>query len=229
MTRFQATFGALILAQAAHSVEEYVGRLWESFPPARFLTGLVSQDLERGFVVINVSRVATAVGNAANRSLYYQVEDTRHYLNINALLVGRTSKARKGTSWARTRAVLERIDDTWIRSCIAGGLSSGEGLIWRVLDPIMKTVRVRQCGDPRLRPNDTAHQLWATCPPIRILRSAVRRRLSGESGAWSAPRPTAAAPVRRQPAGLLPRPGDKDHGPQITELGQRDDRVVVWP
>jgi hypothetical protein len=58
VTRFQATFGALILAQAAHSVEEYVGRLWESFPPARFLTGLVSQDLGRGFVVINVLLVA---------------------------------------------------------------------------------------------------------------------------------------------------------------------------
>jgi hypothetical protein len=57
MTRFQVTFGALILVQAAHSVEEYVGRLWESFPPARFLTGLISQDLERGFVVINVSLV----------------------------------------------------------------------------------------------------------------------------------------------------------------------------
>jgi hypothetical protein len=49
------TFGALVLAQAAHSVEEYVGHLWESFPPARFVTGLISSDLERGFVVINVS------------------------------------------------------------------------------------------------------------------------------------------------------------------------------
>lgn len=58
MTRFQATFGALILAQAAHSMEEYAGRLWESFPPARFVTGLVSQDRERGFVVINVALVA---------------------------------------------------------------------------------------------------------------------------------------------------------------------------
>lgn len=58
MTRFQATFGALVLAQAAHSVEEYVGRLWESFPPARFPTGLISQDLERGFLAINVSLVA---------------------------------------------------------------------------------------------------------------------------------------------------------------------------
>jgi len=57
MTRFQAAFGALVLVQAAHSVEEYVGRLWESFPPARFLTSLISQDLERGFLVINVSLV----------------------------------------------------------------------------------------------------------------------------------------------------------------------------
>ena len=58
MTRFQKAFGALVLVQAAHSGEEYVGRLWESFPPARFLTGLVSQDRERGFVLINVSLVA---------------------------------------------------------------------------------------------------------------------------------------------------------------------------
>src|SRR5919106_6149209 len=58
MSRLQLTFGALVLAQSAHSVEEYVGRLWESFPPARFLTGLISQELEQGFVVINLSVVA---------------------------------------------------------------------------------------------------------------------------------------------------------------------------
>jgi hypothetical protein len=57
MTRFHLAFGALVLVQAAHSVEEYVGRLWESFPPARFLTGLVSQDHERGFVVLNVALI----------------------------------------------------------------------------------------------------------------------------------------------------------------------------
>jgi Protein of unknown function with HXXEE motif len=54
MTRFQITFGALILAQAAHSIEEYRGRLWESFPPARFLTGLISPDLRKGFLIINI-------------------------------------------------------------------------------------------------------------------------------------------------------------------------------
>jgi hypothetical protein len=54
MTRFQAAFGALILAQAAHSAEECAGRLWESFPPARLVSGLISSDLERGFIVANV-------------------------------------------------------------------------------------------------------------------------------------------------------------------------------
>jgi hypothetical protein len=58
MTRIQATFGALVLAQAAHSVEEYLGRLWETFPPAAFLTGLIASDREKGFLVINVALVS---------------------------------------------------------------------------------------------------------------------------------------------------------------------------
>lgn len=55
VNRVVLSFVAVIAAQGAHSVEEYLGRLWESFPPARFLCGLVSDDLERGFVIINVS------------------------------------------------------------------------------------------------------------------------------------------------------------------------------
>jgi len=51
------TFGALVLLQAFHSFEEYRGQLWESFPPARFVSGLVSQDLERGFLIGNIALV----------------------------------------------------------------------------------------------------------------------------------------------------------------------------
>jgi hypothetical protein len=61
MTRDKAAFAALVFAQAAHSVEEYVGRLWETFPPARWLTGLVSPDLERGFLAINITLVAFGI------------------------------------------------------------------------------------------------------------------------------------------------------------------------
>jgi hypothetical protein len=55
MSRLHAAFTALVVAQAAHSIEEYVGRLWESFPPATFVTSLVSSDHERGFVILNVA------------------------------------------------------------------------------------------------------------------------------------------------------------------------------
>ena len=61
VTRFKLAFGALLLAQVAHSVEEYIGRLWESFPPARFLTGLVSQDREWSFVTLNILLIGFGV------------------------------------------------------------------------------------------------------------------------------------------------------------------------
>ncbi len=59
--RFKLAFAALVLAQAAHSVEECIGRLWESYPPARFVAGLISPDLERNFVAGNVLLVAFGI------------------------------------------------------------------------------------------------------------------------------------------------------------------------
>lgn len=38
-----------------HSVEEYIGKLWEVFPPAEYFTGLISSNLETGFLIINIS------------------------------------------------------------------------------------------------------------------------------------------------------------------------------
>jgi Protein of unknown function with HXXEE motif len=58
MTRLEINFLALVIVQAAHSVEEYFGRLWEVFPPAIFVTGLISKDREFGFLVINITLVA---------------------------------------------------------------------------------------------------------------------------------------------------------------------------
>jgi hypothetical protein len=61
MSRIKAAFGGLILVQAAHSIEEYVGRLWETFPPARLVSGLVSSDREFGFIVLNIALVAFGI------------------------------------------------------------------------------------------------------------------------------------------------------------------------
>ena len=59
MTR--AAFAFLVVAQAAHSIEEYLGRLWESFPPARLVSGLISANRETGFVIFNVALVSFGV------------------------------------------------------------------------------------------------------------------------------------------------------------------------
>jgi hypothetical protein len=56
--RNRLTFLLLVLAQAAHSLEEYAGRLYEVFTPARFVSGLVSSDLAFGFAVVNTALVA---------------------------------------------------------------------------------------------------------------------------------------------------------------------------
>jgi Protein of unknown function with HXXEE motif len=48
----------LTAAQAAHSVEEYVFKLYEVFAPARLVSGLLSTDLKRGFVIANATLVA---------------------------------------------------------------------------------------------------------------------------------------------------------------------------
>jgi len=51
--RSQRLFLALILTQAAHSVEEYVFRLYEVLAPARIISGLVSSNLAVGFAAVN--------------------------------------------------------------------------------------------------------------------------------------------------------------------------------
>ena len=55
--RSRAAFLILIVAQAAHSLEEYAFRLFDVFAPARFVSGLVSSNLPRGFASINVALV----------------------------------------------------------------------------------------------------------------------------------------------------------------------------
>jgi hypothetical protein len=56
--RSKLLFLLLVIAQATHSVEEYVTRLFEVFAPARFVSGLVSEDLALGFIVVNVVFIA---------------------------------------------------------------------------------------------------------------------------------------------------------------------------
>src|SRR5262249_2460993 len=77
---------------------------------------------------------------------YFRVEGDKHYTNLFVVLVGQTSKGRKGTSWGRTVEAFAGADQAWARGRVMGGLSSGEGLIWNVRDPIYATKN----GEPEL-------------------------------------------------------------------------------
>jgi hypothetical protein len=89
-----------------------------------------------------LAQYLVAFGNVVGRHPYYLVEGTRHCANEYIAIVGETSKARKGTSWGRIRQVFERVDSGWTNDRTGGGLSTGEGLIWEVRDPVRKTVKV---------------------------------------------------------------------------------------
>jgi hypothetical protein len=75
-------------------------------------------------------------GNAIGRKPFYLVEADRHYTNLFALLVGRSSKSRKGVSAGRIRSIFETADPNWANRCTLGGMSSSEGIIWAIRDPI---------------------------------------------------------------------------------------------
>jgi hypothetical protein len=56
--RSEGLFLGLIVSQAAHSVEEWLFRLYDVLPPARFLSGLVSRNLSLGFALVNAGLVS---------------------------------------------------------------------------------------------------------------------------------------------------------------------------
>src|ERR1700693_112611 len=75
-------------------------------------------------------------GNAVGSGPFFRVEGDRHTANLSAVLVGNTASGRKGTAWGRVRRFLALADAEWTKERVLPGLSSGEGLIWAVRDPI---------------------------------------------------------------------------------------------
>jgi hypothetical protein len=63
LSHVAATFALLVAAQTAHSIEEYVWRLYDVLAPARFVSSLVSSDLRRGFLIANVAIVVAGAAS----------------------------------------------------------------------------------------------------------------------------------------------------------------------
>lgn len=72
-----------------------------------------------------------AFGNAVGQGPYVVADGARHPPNEFAVLVGDTSRARKGTSAAQILPIINYGDPTWA-SCRVSGLASGEGVMQRL-------------------------------------------------------------------------------------------------
>ena len=90
-----------------------------------------------------------AFGNAIGRGPFFEVEGDRHATNLFTVMVGETAKARKGTSWSRIRRLFTLAEEAWVTSRVDSGLSSGEGLIWAVRDPVERQERIRDGNETR--------------------------------------------------------------------------------
>jgi hypothetical protein len=86
------------------------------------------------------------IANLIGRVPYFVAQGTHHFLNLFTCLVGATSRGRKGSSFDQVLLFLRRVDEHWARNRVRSGLSSGEGLIYRVRDALEEQKPVREKG-----------------------------------------------------------------------------------
>jgi hypothetical protein len=87
-----------------------------------------------GILGMQLTTVGVLLGNKA----YAMAGDAEHPPRINTVLVGPTSKGRKGTAGKLAERVAEAVEGPKFNSHVVDGLSSGEGLIWAIHDPILE-------------------------------------------------------------------------------------------
>jgi hypothetical protein len=86
------------------------------------------------------------LGNAIGRGPHFRAGADLHYLNLFGVLVGQTSRGRKGSAWSVISQLLGMVDAEWAENRIQSGLSSGEGVIWAVRDPIEEQQPIKEKG-----------------------------------------------------------------------------------
>lgn len=84
-------------------------------------------------------------GNVVGRGPHFVVGGTVHHANLYCVNVGATA-SRKGTAKDDTFFVIRTVDADWFDCRVQSGLSSGEGFVWAVRDPIEEQQPIREKG-----------------------------------------------------------------------------------
>jgi hypothetical protein len=171
--------------ETGQSSKEYP---WPDPPAPEAIYGLVGElvraiepESEADAVALLIQTLL-AFGNVIGRTSHFCVEGHRHYLNLFSVLVGESSKARKGTSWGRVRRPFSQVEPEWASKRIMGGLSSGEGLVWAVRDPIKGREKVKQKGrviamqEFEADPGEKDKRLLAYEPEFAVVLRQIERQ-----------------------------------------------------
>ena len=146
------TGGARMAASQANQVDDH----WPTMDEAAYygLAGDVVRSLEphseadpNGILI----QFLAAFGNAIGSAPHYQIEGDQHRAKLFVVMSGATAKGRKGTALGRIRQIMTIADPDWEAGNINTGLSSGEGVISHVRDPIYKDGEVIDPGVPDKR------------------------------------------------------------------------------
>ncbi len=87
-------------------------------------------------------------GTMLNRGPHMILDGSPHPLLFWPVLVGQSSKSRKGTASRRIESLLSLADESWTRGECKGTLSSGEGLAFAVRDPQYEEQPLKEKGCP---------------------------------------------------------------------------------
>jgi hypothetical protein len=79
-------------------------------------------------------QLLAAFGNAVGPAPHCMVDATRHGLNLFVVLVGESSKARKGTSWNQIRRLFAEVDHPWVAERVTTARLTPASLIHALRD-----------------------------------------------------------------------------------------------
>lgn len=122
-----------VLARAAH--HGLAGRV----------VRLLQPHTEADPVALLISLLAE-FGTMLGRRPHLVLDGSVHPLLVWPVIVGTSSKSRKGTAGRRIQAVCAQSDREWIRGEFKGTLSSGEGLAYAVRDPRFEEKPIKERG-----------------------------------------------------------------------------------
>src|SRR5271154_1786946 len=79
-------------------------------------------------------QLLAAFGNLLGRGPHCMVDATRHGLNLFVVLVGDSSKGRKGTSWSQIARLFSEVDHPWLSTRVSSARLAASGLVYALRD-----------------------------------------------------------------------------------------------